>query len=159
MSMGVIFCTQKNLITHLCFILTSMSDTILSDCPSAAICCTATKCDRILAERFCLYCHSTNIHLWYHMHYFWRSTPVKIHSQISLIIKTRLIEVKRMRNMRSSTRTPETTETVFFFFFCSSVHSFSFPFKFIFAVFMSLLSLITSLIFFHVFHLFFQLLN
>ena len=35
---------------HLCFIHTSMSDAILSDCPSAAICCTATICDQILTS-------------------------------------------------------------------------------------------------------------
>jgi len=35
---------------------TFMSDTILSDCSSAAICHTATKCNGILVERFNLYC-------------------------------------------------------------------------------------------------------
>ena len=46
-----------SLMTHLCFILTSMSD-----CPSAAICLMATECNGILVGRFNLYCH-TNIHL------------------------------------------------------------------------------------------------
>jgi len=46
------------------FICTSMSDAILSDCPSAAICHTATTCNGILAGMFNLYCHTTNIHLW-----------------------------------------------------------------------------------------------
>ena len=39
MSVGAIFSTRRNSVTHLCFICTSMSDTMLSDCPSAAICC------------------------------------------------------------------------------------------------------------------------
>ena len=43
-----------------CFIHTSMSDTILSDCPSA-ICRIATKRNGILVGRFNLYCHATNI--------------------------------------------------------------------------------------------------
>ena len=38
---------------------------ILSDCPSAVICHTATKCNGILAGRFNLYCHITNIR---HLH-------------------------------------------------------------------------------------------
>jgi len=41
-----------------------MWDTILSDCPSAAICHTATKRNRMLVGRFILYSHTTNIHLW-----------------------------------------------------------------------------------------------
>ena len=44
--------------THLSFIDTSMSDAILSDCPSAAMCCMATECNRMLLERFNLYCHT-----------------------------------------------------------------------------------------------------
>lgn len=40
---------------HFCFIFTSMSDTILSDCPLSAICHTATTGNRILVERFNLY--------------------------------------------------------------------------------------------------------
>jgi len=46
---------------HLCFICTSITDAIVSDCPSAAICHTATKCNGILAGRFNLYCHTANI--------------------------------------------------------------------------------------------------
>jgi len=46
------FSAERNLIQHLCFIGTSMSDTILSDRWSAAICCIATKCNGILAGRF-----------------------------------------------------------------------------------------------------------
>jgi len=38
--------------THLCSIGTSMSDAIQSDCPSAAICGTATTCNRMLESRF-----------------------------------------------------------------------------------------------------------
>jgi len=32
------FSTQKNSLTYLCFICTSMSDAVVSDCPSVAIC-------------------------------------------------------------------------------------------------------------------------
>ena len=62
MSMGVIW---RNLVPQICFICTSMSYTILSNCPSAAICHTETKCSGILVRRFNPYCHTTNIHLWY----------------------------------------------------------------------------------------------
>ena len=51
MSMGVILKDMeegRNSIPHLCFIQASMWDTIVSDCPSAATCCTATKCNGIL---------------------------------------------------------------------------------------------------------------
>ena len=47
-------------------IFASMSDTLLSDCPSAAICHTATKCNGILERRFHLYCHIISIWRWYH---------------------------------------------------------------------------------------------
>jgi len=40
------------------------SDTILSDCPSVAICHKATNCIRILVGRFNLYWHLNNIHPW-----------------------------------------------------------------------------------------------
>jgi len=40
MSVGVTFSPWRNSVAHLCFIRTSMSDVILSDCPSAAICHT-----------------------------------------------------------------------------------------------------------------------
>jgi len=43
------------------FILISMSDTNLSDCPSTVICHTATKCNRILMGMLNFYCHITNI--------------------------------------------------------------------------------------------------
>jgi len=42
MSMGAIFSTWGNSIPPLCFLCTFLSHTILSDCPSAAICHTAT---------------------------------------------------------------------------------------------------------------------
>jgi len=58
MSMGTIFSTWRNSVTHLCFMHTSMSDTTLSDCPSAVIWHTATKCNGILVGRFNLYCHT-----------------------------------------------------------------------------------------------------
>ena len=40
-----------------------LSDTIWSDCPSAAICHRATKCNRILVGMFSFYCHISNMHL------------------------------------------------------------------------------------------------
>ena len=61
MSVGAFFSAWRNSVTHLCFILTSMSDAILSDCPSAAICHTATECNGILVGRFKLCCRTTNI--------------------------------------------------------------------------------------------------
>ena len=65
MSRGASFSAWRNSVTHLCFICTSISDTILSDFPSAAICHTAVKCNGILVGRFSLYCHNINIHLWW----------------------------------------------------------------------------------------------
>ena len=53
-------------VTHLCFISTSTLGAILSDCPSAAICHTASKYNRILVGRFSLYWHTTNIGFWHH---------------------------------------------------------------------------------------------
>jgi len=53
-------------IPHLCFSCTPMSDAVLSDCPSAAICRTTTTCNRILLGRFSLFCHTTAICLWHH---------------------------------------------------------------------------------------------
>ena len=54
------FSALRNSITHLCFILISMSDAIVSGCPSAAICHKAKKRhSRIMAGRFNLYCHIT----------------------------------------------------------------------------------------------------
>jgi len=44
MSVGATFSAWRNSVTHLCFISTSMSDIILSGCPSAAICQMATTC-------------------------------------------------------------------------------------------------------------------
>jgi len=41
----------------------SMSDTNLSDRPSAATCHMATTWSRILVGRFDLYCHTINVHL------------------------------------------------------------------------------------------------
>ena len=40
----------------------SMSNTVLSDCPSAAVCHTATKCSGILVGRFNI-CHTMDIYL------------------------------------------------------------------------------------------------
>ena len=64
-SIGVIFSTWRNSVIYLCFVHTSMSDIILSDCLSAANCHVATTCNGILVGRFNLYCHITNIHFWY----------------------------------------------------------------------------------------------
>ena len=65
MPMGAIFTTWRNSTTHFCFICTSMSSASLSDCPFAAICHTTIKCNGILAGRFNLFCHITNIHPWH----------------------------------------------------------------------------------------------
>ena len=63
---NILICTDE-LIERLfilwCFISFSTSDATLSDCHSAAICHTATKCNGIMVGRFSLYCHTTNIHL------------------------------------------------------------------------------------------------
>ena len=63
-SVGVIFSARRNLIPHLCFMCTSVSDAILSDCPPAAVCRMTTKWNGILVGRLNLYCHTTNIHHW-----------------------------------------------------------------------------------------------
>ena len=66
MSVGAIFSTWRNSVTHLCFLCTSMSDTILSDCPSAAMChMTTTTCDRILVGSLNCCCHTNTICLWH----------------------------------------------------------------------------------------------
>jgi len=66
MSVGAIFSTQRNSITHFCFICASMSDTNLSECPFSVVCHTAAKWNRILLERFSHYCRTTNMGLWHH---------------------------------------------------------------------------------------------
>ena len=48
--MGAIFSPLRHSISHLHFICTSISDAILSDCPSAAICHKVTDCYGILVE-------------------------------------------------------------------------------------------------------------
>jgi len=48
-------------VPHLHFIYTLMADIILPGFSSAALCHTATKCNVVLAGRFSLYCHHTNI--------------------------------------------------------------------------------------------------
>ena len=58
-----LFILEEFSASYLYLTCTSMSDAILSDCPSAASCCMATKCNGILVGRFCLYHHTTNIHL------------------------------------------------------------------------------------------------
>jgi len=47
---------------HICVHI-SMSDAILPNSPSAAICHIARKCHVILVGRLSFYCHTTNIHL------------------------------------------------------------------------------------------------
>ena len=79
LSMGAISSLWRNSVNHRYFICTSMSDAIVSDCPSAAVCLTVTTCNGVLEGRSNLYCHTTNIHLWCcgskkkkeRMHYFW----------------------------------------------------------------------------------------
>lgn len=66
MSMCSIFSTCRNSLLHLCFIHTSVSDAILSNCSTAAICHTATTCNKISVGKFHLYCHPTNICHWHH---------------------------------------------------------------------------------------------
>ena len=65
MSRSTIFSSWRNLVTHLCFICTSTSDTILSDCPSVAIFPMATECNSIFSGRFSLCFHTTNTLRWY----------------------------------------------------------------------------------------------
>ena len=45
---GCHFFSWRNSVPHLCFVCTSMSDVILSDCPSAAICHMTAKCHKML---------------------------------------------------------------------------------------------------------------
>ena len=53
--MGAIFSTWRNSVTLLCFLCVSVSDSILSDCTSAAVCHKANTCTGILVGRFYLY--------------------------------------------------------------------------------------------------------
>ena len=63
MSVGAIFFQHggRNSVPHFCFICTSMSDTILSECLSADSCHVARECNGVLVGRFNLYCFTTNI--------------------------------------------------------------------------------------------------
>jgi len=65
MSMGAIFPTWRNSVPSLYLIHASMSDAIVSDCPTAANCYMATS-NRKLEGRFSLYCHLTNNYFWCH---------------------------------------------------------------------------------------------
>ena len=58
---GPFFSSWRNSVSHLYSIHTSTSDTIPSDCPSAAVCHTAIKCHGILVGRLSLYCYTTDI--------------------------------------------------------------------------------------------------
>ena len=62
MSVGAICSERRNSVAAIFFICTS----IVSECPSAAICHMATKCNGILEGRFNLYCYTANIHFWHH---------------------------------------------------------------------------------------------
>lgn len=59
---AILFC-----MAHLCFICTSTAGTVLSDCPSSAICHTATKSSRMLLGRFTFRsCEATSVTiLWF----------------------------------------------------------------------------------------------
>ena len=63
MNVCAIFSLWRSSVPRLCFICASVSGTFLSDCRSAAICYTATKCNGITVGRFSLYCHITSIHI------------------------------------------------------------------------------------------------
>ena len=63
---SAVYSAWKNSMTHPYLTHTSVSDAILSDYPSAAICHTATKWSGMLVGRFNLYCHPTSICLWHH---------------------------------------------------------------------------------------------
>ena len=60
------FSVWRNLMLYFYFIQTLMSDTILPDFQSTAICNRVKKLWLSLARRFNFYCHNTNIHLWYY---------------------------------------------------------------------------------------------
>ena len=65
-SVGHFFCMEKMSDTPLLHVhFASCAHVIWSDCPSAAICHTATKCSVALTGRFTFYCHTTNICLWH----------------------------------------------------------------------------------------------
>ena len=96
------FSTRRNSVLSLCYISTFMSDIILWDCPSAAICHPATKCNGILVGRFCLYCHATNIHPWHKRSFIiwikeealpWQQSSYLIWAVISLINAKRIISL------------------------------------------------------------------
>jgi len=75
---AIFFCMEKFSDTPSLHTDTSMSDTVMSVCLSAAIYCTATNCSRFVG-RFNLYWHTT-VYLWHYeptqqnrRHYFWTS--------------------------------------------------------------------------------------
>jgi len=61
----VIFSAERNPVPHLWIICNTVSDVMLSDCLSAAIYQMATKFNAILAGRFNIYFHITDIQLWH----------------------------------------------------------------------------------------------
>ena len=95
------FSTRRNSVTLHCFIHISVSDAILSDCPSAAICHMATTGNRMSMGRFSLYCHTTNIRLWCHVptlqnrrHYFGNSPPISHMLSIKLAATSPCFETR-----------------------------------------------------------------
>ena len=63
MSMSASLSPLGNSILYLCFTHSTMSDAIVSDCLSAAICHMATKCNEISEGKLHLYSHTTSIHI------------------------------------------------------------------------------------------------
>lgn len=59
-----IFPMLRNSTAPFSFTHTSMPDRMLWDCPSAASCLMAIRCNRTLARKFVLYCYTTSICLW-----------------------------------------------------------------------------------------------
>ena len=61
---AIFFSAWRNLVMHLCFRCTSMSDNVWSDFSSVAIRHIAVTHSGILVGRFSPYCHTTTICLW-----------------------------------------------------------------------------------------------
>ena len=63
MSMGTLFSAWRNSFPHLCFICISKPETILSDCPSAAICHAKTECNTVPSLGSFLWSSSGHVHI------------------------------------------------------------------------------------------------
>ena len=90
---GAIFIAWKESVPRLCHTHTSMSDTIVLDHPSAAICHTATRFNRISVGIY--FDHTTKIHLWHHnstylnsSYYFWSSSCICMYTHTHTYIHT-----------------------------------------------------------------------